>query len=92
MNTFLRHILTGPDDATFEPANAMAIAHCVFTLVAAVLGVAIWLVRAMQKPELPDLQTFGLGLAGVGAAVSAAIIALGIAQRARGDKDWRPPQ
>jgi hypothetical protein len=89
---FFRHISTGPDNATFEPANAMAIAHCVFTLAAAIAGVGIWLWKAVQQAGLPDMQAFGIGLAGVGAAVSAAIAAVGLAAGARGDKDWKPRQ
>jgi hypothetical protein len=70
----------------------MALAHCGFTLIAAIAGVGIWLVKALHRPELPDLQAFGIGLAGVGGAVGAAIVALGIAQRQRGDREWKPPQ
>jgi hypothetical protein len=82
---FLRHISTGPGNATFEPANVMAIAHCGFTLAAAIAGVGMWLWKAYGRTDLPDLQAFGLGLAGVGVAVSAAIFALGRAQKDRGD-------
>lgn len=87
MNTFLRHILTGPDNVTYEPANVMALAHCVLTLAAAIAGVAIYLWQCLHKDEVMNLQAFGIGLAGVGASVSAAIVALGIAQHQRGDAD-----
>lgn len=85
MSKFFLQILTGPDNQTYEPANAMALAHCLFTLLAAMAGVVLWLWKSVQSDKVPDLQAFGIGLAGVGGAVAAAIVALGIAQRQRGD-------
>jgi hypothetical protein len=87
-----RSIITGPDNETVEPANVMAVGHCILTLGAAIAGVTIWLWKAVQQPGMPDLQAFGIGLAGVGAAVSAAIAALGWAQKQRGDADFGKPR
>jgi hypothetical protein len=82
---FWRHVSTGPDNQTIEPANVMAIVHCLFTMMVASTGTLIWLWKAWIAPNVPDLQSFGIGLSAVGASVAAAIWALGKAQAARGD-------
>lgn len=82
---FWRHISTGPDNQTIEPANVMAIVHCLFTMMVASTGTLIWLWKACKASGVPDLQSFGIGLSAVGASVAAAIWALGKAQGARGD-------
>jgi len=54
-------------------------------------GVVLWLWKSVQSDKVPDLQAFASGLAGVGGAVAAAIVALGIAQRQRGDAGASKP-
>jgi hypothetical protein len=55
------------------------LAECV-GMPAAAIGVAMWVWKAAHHVEVPDLQSFGLGLGAV-------ITALGAAQRLRGDAD-----
>lgn len=47
---------------------------------ATVGAICMWMWKAWHHPEVPDLQSFGLGLGAV-------IAALGAAQRLRGDAD-----
>jgi hypothetical protein len=47
---------------------------------ATVGAILMWVWKAAHHPEVPDLQSFGLGLGAV-------IAALGAAQRLRGDAD-----
>jgi hypothetical protein len=82
---FVKDILTGVDNATFEPANIIAIVNGVFTVAAAFAGVSIYLWRCVAKDMPIDLAQFGTGLLAVGGAISATIASLGAAQRLRGD-------
>jgi hypothetical protein len=55
------------------------LAECV-GMPAAAAAMVLWLWKAAHHPEVPDLQAFGVGLGAV-------IVALGAAQRLRGDAD-----
>jgi hypothetical protein len=68
---FLRDISTGPDNATFEPANAIALAG-------AVLWLVIYAHSYFMRGTPFDGQAFGIGLGAI-------IGSLGAAQRLRGD-------
>lgn len=46
----------------------------------AVAAICMWLWKAAHHPDIPDLQSFGIGLGAV-------IAAIGAAQRLRGDAD-----
>lgn len=74
-------------DATDNPnaAEILAVVYGVVNVVAATIG--IWRYIAQNWDKGFDLNAFGIGLAAVAAAISSIIVAIGVAQRARGDRD-----
>ena len=68
---FWTDLFTGADNATFEPANAIAI-------IGAVAGLVLETHQYFARGVPFDLQAFGIGLGAI-------VATLGAAQRLRGD-------
>lgn len=64
--TFLRHLLTGNDNATFDAVRVLAVLSIVVAL-----GLAVFVVVA--KGQIFSLQDFGIGIGAVFLSVGAAL-------------------
>jgi len=78
MDTFLKHIFTGPDNQTFEMTAFLTFLHVAWTMAAAAAGTCLYIYQNLHAGF--DLKTFGIGLTVLGASVTAAIAALGYAK------------